>query len=128
MRGRHEGPGFPGPSASCALAVRPGRPARGGTRLRGLVVLARVLRAVLAAVLVRLRILAEHVLAIGGDDVERVGEDRVIAGTAVDVVDLTVADVDPVVPVLAEQRVAERVARGGDVAAGERPQVVVAVP
>jgi hypothetical protein len=64
------------------------------------VVVARVLRAVLGAVLARLRVLADHDLAVGGHVVEPVGDDAIVAGAAVDVVDLAVADVDRVVAVL----------------------------
>src|SRR3954447_10114359 len=68
-----------------------------------------------------------NVLTIGSHDVLEVGDHRVIAGAAIDDVLLAVADMERVVALLTVQGVALRVVGAVHVAAGERPQVVVAL-
>src|SRR3954467_4531684 len=61
------------------------------------------------------------------DDVEPVEDGRVVARAAGDAVDLAVAGAEHVVAVPAVERVADLVARGGDVGPGHRPEDVVPV-
>src|SRR6476646_9632367 len=120
------GSGYPGRTRA-PVSRGPRRPCSLARALAGLPIVSGALGAVLAAVLARLRVPADHPLAVRRDVVERVGDDRVVAGAAVDVVDLPVAAVDGVVAVLAVQRVANGIPGGGHVTAAQRPQLVVAV-
>src|ERR671925_268726 len=66
-------------------------------------------------------------LAVGIDLVELVGQHPVAAAAAVDPVDLAVADEEAVVALAAREVVAVRIADGGHVHSGERPEHVVAI-
>src|SRR5919109_867469 len=66
-------------------------------------------------------------LAVGIDLVELVGQHPVAATAAVDLVDLAVADEEAGVALAAREVVAVRIADGGHVHSGERPEHVVAV-
>src|SRR4051794_1059504 len=123
------GPRSPG-ALACSVSGRPPGPAtRPGEqkRLALLRVLPLILLGVLLLVLTLARLGGAHAPAAARHDVQRVRQDAVLAVAAVDVVPLAVPHVDRVVAGLTVDRVPDQVVRPGQVLAGQRPQVVVAV-